>query len=98
MLAKNSSNPSLSWALRIQGEVHFAQGNYLAAMQHYIKSVIVSTQFFQRPWSPMQSITGMWSIHGKKISLVFYSEFFYVLARGEAVFRFIKRKKARFLL
>ena len=59
MLAKNSSNPSLSWALRIQGEVHFAQGNYLAAMQHYIKSLIVSTQFFQRPWSPMQSITGI---------------------------------------
>ena len=72
MLAKNSSNPSLSWALRIQGEVHFAQGNYLAAMQHYIKSLIVSTQFFQRPWSPMQSITGMWPIHGKNNFVGFF--------------------------
>ena len=76
MLAKSSSNPSLSWALRIQGEVHFAQGNYLAAMQHYIKSLIVSTQFFQRPWSPMQSITGMWSIHGKKFRWFFIPNFF----------------------
>ena len=58
MLAKNSNNPSLSWSLRIQGEVHFAQGNYLAAMQHYIKALMVSTQFFQKPWNPMQSITG----------------------------------------
>ena len=70
MLAKNSSNPSLSWALRIQGEVHFAQGNYLAAMQHYIKSLIVSTQFFQRPWSPMQSITGIYVINSRKNNFV----------------------------
>ena len=59
LLSRNSRNPSLSWSLRIQGEVHFAQCNYLAAMQHYIKALIVSTQFFQRPWSPMQSVTGI---------------------------------------
>jgi hypothetical protein len=37
MLAKSSRNPSLSWAVRVQAEVHYAQGNYLAAMQVKIR-------------------------------------------------------------
>lgn len=57
MLAKNSRNPSLSWSLRIQGEVHFAQGNYLAAMQNFIKALSVSSHFFQKPWNHMQSLS-----------------------------------------
>ncbi len=32
-LAKNSRNSILPWSLRVQAEVHFAQANYLAAMQ-----------------------------------------------------------------
>ena len=51
MLAKNSRNASLSWCLRIQGEVHFAQGNYLAALRDLTQSAIVSTQYFTKPWS-----------------------------------------------
>lgn len=51
MLAKNCRNPSLSWSLRIQGEVHYAQGNYLAALQGFVQTLIVSTQFFSKPWS-----------------------------------------------
>ena len=51
MLAKNCRNPSLSWSLRIQGEVHFAQGNYLAALQGFVQTLIVSTQFFSKPWT-----------------------------------------------
>jgi len=57
MLAGNSRNPSLSWSLRIQGEIHYAQGNYLAAMQNFITALIVSTQFFLKPWSNMQALT-----------------------------------------
>ena len=56
MLAGNSRNPSLSWSLRIQGEIHYAQGNYLAAMQNFITALIVSTQFFLKPWSNMQGL------------------------------------------
>ena len=48
MLAKNCRNPSLSWSLRIQGEVHYAQGNYLAALQGFVQTLIVSPQFFSK--------------------------------------------------
>ena len=51
MLAKNCRHPTLSWSLRIQGEVHFAQGNYLAALQDFVQTLIVSTQFFTKPWT-----------------------------------------------
>lgn len=56
ILAGNSRNPCLSWSLRIQGEVQYAQGNYLAAMQNFITSLVVSTQFFLKPWSNLQSL------------------------------------------
>lgn len=57
MLARNSRNPALAWSLRIQGEVHYASGHYLAAMQNFISALIVSTQFFLKPWNNLQSLT-----------------------------------------
>ena len=35
----------------IQGEVHFAQGNYLAALKDFVQTLIVSTQYFTKPWT-----------------------------------------------
>ena len=41
---------------RIQGEIHYAQGNYLAAMQNFITALIVSTQYFLKPWNNLPAI------------------------------------------
>ena len=56
---KTRQNGALYYNSRIQGEVQFAQSNYLAAMQNFIKTLIVSTQFFNKPWNAVQIISDL---------------------------------------
>lgn len=36
---------------RVRAEIHFARGNFLSAMQNYLECLIVTTNYFQKPWS-----------------------------------------------
>ena len=36
---------------RVRAEIHFARGNFLSAMQNYLVCLIVTTSYFQKPWS-----------------------------------------------
>ena len=35
---------------RVRAEIHFARANYLAAMQNYLEVLILSTNYFSKPW------------------------------------------------
>jgi integrator complex subunit 8 len=55
--SKNALTQGIPWA-RIQAEVNFAQGNYLAALRFYIQSLMLTTHYFQKPWTK-DSITSI---------------------------------------
>ena len=48
--SKNALTQGIPW-VRIQAEVNFAQGNYLAALRFYIQSLMLTTHYFQKPWT-----------------------------------------------
>ena len=48
--SKNALTQGIPW-VRIQAEVNFAQGNYLSALRFYIQSLMLTTHYFQRPWT-----------------------------------------------
>ena len=56
--SRGKKNQGIPW-VRIQAEVNFAQGNYLAALRYYIQSLMLSTHYFQKPWTKDSSINLM---------------------------------------
>ena len=48
--SKNALTQGVPW-VRILAEVNFAQGNYLAALRFYIQSLMLTTHYFQKPWT-----------------------------------------------
>lgn len=38
--------------IRVLAEVNFAQANYAVAIQHYVQSLILTTNYFTKPWMP----------------------------------------------
>ena len=55
--SKKALTQSVPW-VRIEAEVNFAQGNYLAALRSYIQSLMLTTHYFQKPWTK-DSVTSM---------------------------------------
>lgn len=47
---KNALTQPIPW-VRIQAEINFAQGNYLAALRFYVQSLMLTTHYFQKPWT-----------------------------------------------
>ena len=37
--------------LRVRAEIHFARADYLSAMQNYLECLIVTTNYFHKPWN-----------------------------------------------
>ena len=55
--SKKALTQGVPW-VRIEAEVNFAQGNYLAALRFYIQSLMLTTHYFQKPWTK-DSVTSM---------------------------------------
>ena len=61
--SKNALTQGVPW-VRIQAEVNFAQGNYLAALRFYIQSLMLTTHYFQKPWTK-DNVTSMNIVSGE---------------------------------
>ena len=48
--SKKALTHNVPW-FRIQAEINFAQSNYLAALRFYVQSLMLTTHYFQKPWT-----------------------------------------------